>query len=86
MILHEIFTNIVNHGIMCCFFKTTLLCALLEKCSYSEFLWSVFSRNRTEYRDIGCISPYSAQMREITGQKTPNTDTFHVVVMLAIKI
>ena len=26
--------------------------ALLEKCSYSEFIWSVLSRIRTEYRDI----------------------------------
>ena len=42
-----------------------------EKCFYSDFFLSVFLRIRTELR--------SAQMRENTDQKTPNTDTFHAV-------
>ena len=35
-----------------------------EKCPYSEFLWSVFSRIRTEYGDILHISLYPLQMRK----------------------
>ena len=37
--------------------------ALREKCPYSEFFWSVFSRIRTEYGEILRISPYSVRMR-----------------------
>ena len=33
------------------------------------FLWSVFSRIRTEYGEILLISPYSVRMREDTDQK-----------------
>ena len=40
-----------------------------EKCPYSEFFWSVFSRIRTEYGEISCISPCSARMRENTDNK-----------------
>ena len=40
------------------------------KCPYSEFFWSVFSRNRTEYGEILRISPYLVQMPENTGQKS----------------
>ena len=42
---------------------------LQEKCLYSEFFWSVFSRIRTEYGKIRSISPYSVQIRENTDQK-----------------
>ena len=42
---------------------------LREKCPYSEIFWSVFSRIRTEYREIPSISPYSVQMWENTDQK-----------------
>ena len=31
---------------------------------YSELLWSIFSRIRTEYEEILRSSPYSVQMRE----------------------
>ena len=48
--------------------------SLSKKCPYSELLWSVFSRIRTEYGDILRISPYSVQMRE-------NTDTFYAVIV-----
>ena len=34
-----------------------------------SFLWSVFSRIRTEYGELRSISPYSVQMRENTDQK-----------------
>ena len=40
-----------------------------KKCSYSEFLWSVFSRIRTEYGHLLRQSPFSVQMRENTNQK-----------------
>ena len=42
---------------------------LREKCPYSEFFWSVFSRIWTEYLEIRSISPYSVRMRETTDQK-----------------
>ena len=36
---------------------------LRKKYPYSEIFWSVFSRFRTEYREILCrISPYSVRM------------------------
>ena len=53
---------------------------LRKKCPYSEFFWSIFSRIRTEYREILGISLYSVQMRENTDQKTPNTDTFYAII------
>ena len=40
-----------------------------EKCPYSAFFWSVFSRIQTEYRKMLCISPYSVRMQENTDQK-----------------
>ena len=42
---------------------------LREKCWYSEFPWSVFSRIRTEYVEIFFISLYSVRMRENAVQK-----------------
>ena len=42
---------------------------LREKCPYSEFFWSVFSRIRTEYGKTRSISPCSVRMRENTDQK-----------------
>ena len=42
---------------------------LREMCPYSEFFWSVFSRNQTEYGEIRNVSPYSVQMRKNTDQK-----------------
>ena len=43
--------------------------SLREKCPYSEFFRSVFSRIRTEYGEIRSVSPYSVQMPEDTDQK-----------------
>ena len=59
--------------------KVLLLLPLQEKCPYLEFSWSVFSRIRTEYGEIGSISLYSVRMQENTDLKTPNTATFHIV-------
>ena len=42
---------------------------LREKCPYSEFSWSVFSRIGAEYRKILRISPYSVQMQGNMDQK-----------------
>ena len=42
--------------------------SLGERCLYSEFFWSVFSRIWTEYGEISSISPYWARMRENTDQ------------------
>ena len=42
--------------------------ALRKKCPYLELFWSVFSRIRTEYKEILGISPYSVQMWENTHQ------------------
>ena len=47
------------------FFQNTLS----EKCRYSEFFWSVFSRIRTEYEQILRISPYSIRIQENGDQK-----------------
>ena len=41
---------------------------LRKKCPYLELFWSVFSRIRTEYGEILCISLYSVRMRENTDQ------------------
>ena len=62
---------IVNHKI-----TVNLHWSLREKCTYSEFFWSVFSRIRTEYREALRISPYSVQMRENTDQKNPKYGHF----------
>ena len=43
--------------------------SLREKCPYSEFFWSVFSRIRTEYGNILRISSYSVRMQENRDQK-----------------
>ena len=48
---------------------------LREKCPYSEFFWSIFSRIWTEHAEIRSISaryeisPQSVQIRENTDQK-----------------
>ena len=47
----------------------TIVQPLREKCPYSKFLWSVFSRIWIEYGEILRISPYSVRMRENTNHK-----------------
>ena len=41
---------------------------LRKKCLYSDLFWSTFSRIRTEYGEILCISPYSVRMGENADQ------------------
>ena len=53
-----------------------------EKCPYSEFVWSVFSRIRTEYGDWQSKSPYSVQMVENTAQKNSEYGHFLLNVCL----
>ena len=40
-----------------------------EKCPYSKYFWSTFSRIWTDYEEILRISSYSVRMRENTDQK-----------------
>ena len=64
------------------FFLSLLFCySLHENCTYSESFMSVFSRIRTKYGEILSISPYSLRMQENADQETPNTDTFHAVII-----
>ena len=44
-----------------------------------SFFWSVFSRIRTEYRDLRSKSPYLVRIRETQTRKTSVLDTFHKV-------
>ena len=50
--------------------------SLRKKCPYSELFWSVFSFIRTEYREILCISPYSARMWENADQNNSEYENF----------
>ena len=50
---------------------------LRDKCPYSEFFWSEFSRIRTEYGEIIRVSPYSVRMLENTDQK--NSQYAHIL-------
>ena len=69
------------------FFLSLLFCySLHEKCTYSESFMSVFSRIRTKYGEILSISPYSFRMQENADQETPNTDTFHAVIISTLTI
>ena len=47
------------------------------KCPYSELFWSWFSRNRSKYGEILCISPYYVQMRESEDQN--NSEYGHLL-------
>ena len=48
-----------------------------------SFFWSVFSRIRTEYREILCISPYSVRMRKIRLVKNSVFGHFSLSVSIA---
>ena len=68
---------------MQCVIKLTLILqekgelSLRKYCLYSELFWFAFSRTRTEYRTILCISPYSVQMRENANQN--NSEYGHLL-------
>ena len=49
-----------------------------EKCPYSEFFWSVFSRIWTEYREIFHISSHLVRTRENTDQKNLRIRALHM--------
>ena len=49
---------------------------LREKCRNSKFVWSVFSRIRTEYEDWQNKYPYSLRMLENTDQKNSKFEHF----------
>ena len=60
---------------------------LREKCPYLEFFWSIFSRIWTEYGEIS-VTPYTPYLSVFSlnaikyePEKTPNTDTFHAVLV-----
>ena len=59
-----------------------LCISLREKCPYSDFFWSVFSRIRTEYGEY--ILRNQSKCGKIRTRKTPNTDTFHAIIYLFI--
>ena len=58
--------------------------ALREKCPYSELLWFVFSRIRTENREILCISLYSVRIWKNTDQN--NSKYRHILLSDARKV
>ena len=64
-----------NNDISLKFAKFGQAGTLPEKCLYSELFWSVFSRIRTEYGDILCISLDSVRMLENTDPK--NSEYVH---------
>ena len=55
---------------------------LREKCPYSEFFWSVFSRIWTDYGEILRISRSQSECEKIRTRKNPNADNFHPVVII----
>ena len=59
----------------CALMILTTKSTLREKCLYSEFFWSVFSRIRTEYGDLRIHS----ECRKIRTIKALNTGTFYEV-------
>ena len=61
-----LFSKEMGGNLLVAFPQLNTLC---EKCPFPEFLWSVFSRIRTEYGEIRSISPYSVRMRENADQK-----------------
>ena len=48
---------------------TSAKCYCVKSVQIRSYFWSLFSRIRTEYREILCISPYSVRMQENTDQK-----------------
>ena len=54
--------------------------SLSEKCPYSEFFWSVFSRIPTELERYGVSLHIQSDCGKIWTRKTPNIDTFQAVL------
>ena len=53
---------------------------LREKCPYSQFFYSVFSRIRTEYEIYSANLRIQSEYWKIRTRKTPNTDTFYAEI------
>ena len=60
--------------------KFRLRLAPHEKCPYSEFFWSVFSRVWSEYGEIPPL--IQSECGKIRTRKIPNMETFHAVLFL----
>ena len=64
--------------------------ALCEKCPYSELLWSVFSRIRTEYSQLEFSSNWEnadhiqSEYGKMQNRTTSNTDTFYAALTMII--
>ena len=73
---HMVFDDFKGEGIEVIIRLNLLSITLREKCPYSEFFWSVFSRILTEYGDTyASVSPYSVWMQENTDEKESSTGT-----------
>ena len=59
--------------------RMVLSFTLRGKRPYSKFFWSVFSHIRTEYEEVSLR--IQSNCRKIRTRKTPNTDTFHAVLL-----
>ena len=59
---------------------------LHEKCPYSEFFWSLFSRIQTKYGEILRIFPYSVRMRGNKDQKNSKYGHFSRIDIYCMKI
>ena len=55
---------------------------LRQKCPYSEFFWSVFSRIRAEYGEIRSISLYSVLIRENTEEKNSEYTVYFTIYII----
>ena len=65
---NEKWTSNLNFNVQL-FWKSKNHFHCVKSVQLQSFLWSVFSRMWTEYREILCISPYSVRMQENTDQK-----------------
>ena len=70
ILLHQVSFTLNNIVISHLHLKNLYVVAhCVKRIQIWSFFWSVFSRNRTEYGEILCISPYSVWMRQNTDQK-----------------
>ena len=59
--------------------KVSRKVSLREKYPYLEFFWSVFTRIKTESRDIRISLHIQSEWGKMRARKTPNRDTFHAL-------
>ena len=70
------FTKILNYFALTAKNRPEITHPLRKKFPYLEFLWSVFSRIRTEYAEIRSICPYSVRLWKNTDQKSSEYEHF----------